>query len=400
MPEYRYTARNQTGEKVTGTVDAGNEHEAGAALVAAGLFPTEVKPLSPYHSKGTVKRVGGQQLAVFYSQLADLLRGGVPLLRSLRILHEQTSNANFRFVLDQVYRRVEEGETLPEAMARYQKAFGEMGVQMVRAGNEGGFLEESLVHVAEYTETQDDLKGRVVGAMAYPVILTAFLGMVVILMLTIFIPWLAPMFSDLREKNELPLLTEWVLWSSDWMKILVPVSIPVAVALFFWLRYWIGTETGRMRFDAFKIRVPLFGPLLQGFAVARFCRVLGTLLRNGVPIVKSLDISSEATGNRVLGAAIAKASENITSGARLAEPLAAAGCFPRSVVEMIAIAEESNTLDTVLVDISRSLERRNWRALDLTVRFIEPAMLLLLGGVVLVLALSIMMPIFKMSQMA
>ncbi len=398
MPEYRYAARNQAGEKVTGTVAAGTEAEAGASLVAMGLFPSEVKPVSAQAVSGKVRKVGARQLATFYSQLADLLRGGVPLLRSLKILHDQTSNTNFKYVLDQVYRRVEEGDTLPEAMARYQAAFGEMGIQMIRAGSEGGFLEESLVHVALYTETQDDLKSRVLGAMIYPIILTCFLLVVVVVVLTYFIPLFEPIFNDLRAKGQLPQLTEWVVFLSDWMKVIVPAAIPLLLVFVLWVRFWGQTETGRRFFDRLKLRLPLVGPLYQGFAVARFCRVLGTLLRNGVPIVKSLDIASDATGNRILGDAISRASENISAGARLAEPLAGSGCFPRSVVEMISVAEESNTLDSILVEISNSLEKRNWRTLDVTVRFIEPAMLFLLGGIVLLLALSIMMPIFNMSN--
>lgn len=397
MPDFRYIARNQAGGKVEGIVAAAHEGEASALLAATGLFPLELKPTAAPITQAKVKRVKGSQLAAFYSQLADLLKGGVPLLKALRILQEQTSNANFRDVLDQVYRRVEEGETLAEAMQRYQRAFGEMGVQMVRAGSEGGFLEESLLHVAEYTEMQDDLKGRISGAMAYPVILMTFMIVVVIAILGYFIPFFEPFFEEMREKGQLPTLTIWVLALGKWTKTLVPVLIPAVIALFFWLRYWAGTERGGRFFDLLKMRTPVIGPLYLGFAVARFCRVLGTLLRNGVPIVKSLDISSDATGNRILADAITKASENITGGSRLAGPLAASNCFPRAVVEMISVAEESNTLDTVLVGISNSLEKRNWRALDLAVRLMEPLMLIVLGSVVLVLVLSIMLPIFNMS---
>ncbi|MDR0704195.1 MAG: type II secretion system F family protein [Planctomycetaceae bacterium] len=399
MPEYRYTARNELGIKIEGVIDAATESEAAATLSVGGLFPLEMTPVLKQTVTGKVRRVRGQQLASFYSQLADLLRGGVPLLRSLKILHDQTSNTNLKFVLDNIYRRVEAGETLAEAMTRYQIVFGEMGVQMIRAGSEGGFLEESLTHVAEYTETQDDLKNRIIGALIYPVLLSAFLVVVVSVILVFIVPNFQPLFEDLRKRGELPQMTEWLLFISAQAKYFLIGVIPILVFGLIWFRFWSRTENGRRLVDHFKLRMPIVGRVYEGFAVARFCRVLGTLLKNGVPIVKSLDISRDAAGNRILSDAIQRASENISGGSRLAGPLAESDCFPRSIVEMISVAEESNTLDSVLVDISSSLEKRNWRSLDIAVRFIEPLMLMILGTVVLFLVLALMMPIFNMSSM-
>lgn len=397
MPEFRYIARNELGARIEGIMDAATEAEATASLSAGGLFPLEIAPILKQAVTGKVRRVRGQQLAAFYSQLSDLLRGGVPLLRSLKILHDQTSNTNMKYVLDQVYRRVEAGETLAEAMSRYQVVFGEMGIQMIRAGTEGGFLEESLTHVAEYTEAQDDLKGRIVGALVYPLLLLIFLITVVTAILLFIVPSFEPLFNDLRSRGELPMMTEWLLFLSRQVKYIFLGVVPVAVCVTIWYRFWSRTESGRRIVDRFKLRAPVAGPVYEGFSVARFCRVLGTLLKNGVPIVKSLEISAGATGNRVLADAILNASDHISSGSRLAGPLAESGCFPKSIVEMISIAEESNTLDSVLVEISGSLEKRNWRALDLAVRFIEPVMLILLGGVVLFLVMALMLPIFNMS---
>ncbi len=398
MPEYRYTARNELGTKIEGVVDAASDHEAAAFLSAGNLFPMEIVPVLKQTTTGKVRRVAGQQLAAFYAQMADLLRGGVPLLKSLKILQEQSSNVNLKFVLDQVYRRVEAGETLAEAMGRYPVVFGEMGIQMIRAGGEGGFLEESLTHVAAYTETQDDLRGRIIGALVYPVLLLVFLVSVVMAILLIVVPQFEDFFADLRASGQLPILTELLLTVSSKMKIIITVAIPLMIGAVVWYRFWSRTEKGRRIVDQFKLRIPVAGPVYESFAVARFCRVLGTLLRNGVPIVKSLDISSDATGNRILSDAIHHASERLSGGARLAAPLADSGCFPRSIIEMISVAEESNTLDTVLVSISDSLEKRNWRSLDLAVKFIEPIMLILLGGVVLFLVLALLLPIFDMAN--
>ena len=398
MPEFHYTARNELGAKVAGTLDAANESEAASQLSAGGFFPLEIKPILKQTTTGKVRRVSDRLLAAFYSQLSDLLHGGIPLLKALKILHDQSSNTNLKFVLDNVYRRVEEGETMAEAMGRYQIVFGEIGVQMVRAGSEGGFLEESLGHVADYTEAQDDLKGRIIGALIYPVLLFCFMICVVSAILLFVVPNFETLFSELRRSGNLPQITEILLYVSKRMKYILLVAVPVCTALFVWFRFWSRTDHGRRIVDRFKLRMPIAGAVYEGFAVARFCRVLGTLLKNGVPIVKSLEIAADATGNKILVDAVQKAAENITSGSRLAEPLAASGNFPRSVVEMIAVAEESNTLDSVLVEISSSLEKRNWRSLDIAVRFIEPLMLIALGGVVLFLVLALMLPVFNMSS--
>ena len=398
MPEFHYTARNELGAKVVGTLDAANESEAASQLSAGGFFPLEIKPILKQTTTGKVRRVSDRLLAAFYSQLADLLHGGIPLLKALKILHDQSSNTNLKFVLDNIYRRVEEGETLAEAMGRYQIVFGEIGIQMVRAGTEGGFLEESLSHVADYTEAQDDLKGRIVGALIYPVLLFFFMGGVVSAILLFIVPNFESLFDDLRRSGDLPQITEWLLFVSVQAKYILLVAVPVLAVLYLWFRFWGRTERGRRVVDRCKLRLPIAGPVYEGFAVARFCRVLGTLLKNGVQIVKSLGIAADATGNKVLIDAVQQAAENIASGSRLAEPLVESGCFPRSVVEMLAVAEESNTLDSVLIEISASLEKRNWRALDVAVRFIEPLMLILLGGIVLFLVLALMLPLFNMSR--
>ena len=400
MPEFKYIARNAVGEKIEGALNVGTEAEAIASIASGGLFLLEVKAAASATVSDRIGRVSAQRMSAFYSQLADLLRGGVPLLRSLWILQDQSSNANLKSVLDKVYRRVEEGETLSDAMMRYPVVFGEMAIQMVRAGTEGGFLEESLEHVAHFTESQDDLKNRVTGAAAYPMVLAIFMTVVIVLVLTYFVPKFDELFQELRAQGQLPLLTEVLLATGKSMQYIVPIGVPLLAVGIFLIYQWSKKEQGRRFFDRLKIRAPFIGKLFEGFAVARFCRVLGTLLRNGVPIIKSLDISADATGNKILGDTIQKATEHISSGQRLAEPLGTSKVFPTSVVEMISVAEESNTLDTVLIGVAESLEKRNWRQLDIAVRFLEPLMLVVLGSVILLIVLAIMVPIFNMSSMA
>lgn len=397
MPDFSYIARNPAGEKVTGAVTAGSEREALAAIAGQSLFPIEVRADAPVTHGMNVRRVPAQIRATCYSQLADLLRSGVPLLRSLAVLIRQTNHAGLREVLQEVHRLVEDGATLAEAMGRFPRIFGEMSVSMIRAGGEGGFLEEALTRVADFTETQEDLRKRTAGALAYPVFLGVVGTLVVIVLMVFFVPKFESLFENLRQRGELPVVTDILLTTSALMWAYGPYLLAAIVAAAFFLSRWLKTDLGRLWMDRIRIKLPIVGKVFLSLAVARFCRVLGTLLHNGVPIVRSLEISSGATGNRVLGLAVLEASEDIAAGESLAGPLAASGHFPPMVVEMIAVAEESNTLEHVLLGIADSLERRTWRELDIAVRLIEPLMLLLLASIVLVLVIALLLPVLKMS---
>lgn len=399
MPDFAYIARDLTGQKITGTLSAATEREAVNILSGRSLFPVHVAADKAAAAPGANIRVKAQMMAVVYGQLAALLRSGVPLLKSLAVLREQTSHKKLKAVLSEVHHRVEDGTTLADAMQRFPRAFSEMSVNMVRAGGEGGFLEDALDRVATFTEQQEDLKGRTVSAMVYPVLLGTAGFLVVSVLIIFFVPKFAIMFDRLRERGELPWATEFLLWVSDTargpgMLIGLPTVIVAGVLIY----YRMQTAGGRRTADYLRIKIPMVGPIFLAFAVARFCRVLGTLLKNGVPILKALEISREASGNRILSEAIAKASENISSGHSLAGPLASSGHFPKMVVEMIAVAEESNTLDQVLVGLADDLEKRTSRQLDLFVRLLEPIMLIIMAGVVLMVVIALLVPVIKMSQ--
>ena len=206
------------------------------------------------------------------------------------------------------------------------------------------------------------------------------------------------MFDALRDKGQLPAITDWLLKFSEVLQSYgIFILIGFAI-LYLALRVQLSTDRGRQIADRIKIKLPLFGMIFQNLAVARFCRVLGTLLHNGVPILKGLTISSDAAGNRVLSDAITNATENITAGATLSVPLQKSGHFPKNVTEMISVAEESNTLDTVLVNIADGLEKQTTRRLDLLVKLIEPLMLLLMAVVILIVVIALLLPVMKMGQ--
>jgi type II secretory pathway component PulF len=397
MPDFAYIARDVSGQKISGSISAASEREAISMLAGRSLFPVKVSA-DRKAAVGSNLYVKGQVMATAYSQLAALLRSGVPLLRALTVMRDQTSHKNLKGVLEEVQRRVEDGSSLGDAMARFPRAFSEMAINMVRAGAEGGFLEEALERVAHFTETQEELKGRTLGAVVYPIVLGVVGSAVVTVLIVFFVPKFATMFDQLRQRGELPWATDVLLAISDGLRSYGLFILAALVGLVYLLKRSVKTEEGRQRADAVKLRIPMFGAIFQAFAVARFCRVLGTLLHNGVPILKGLEISREATGNRVLSAAIAEASTNISAGQSLAGPLSSSGRFPKMVVEMIAVAEESNTLDRVLVEIADGLERRTTRQLDLLVRMLEPLMLLLLAVIILMVVVALLVPVIKMSQ--
>ena len=394
MPEFAYVARDMSGNKKSGILTANSQHDVLVQLDGMALLPVEIKVAKDAKSiRG--KRIGGQIMANAYNQLAALLRSGVPLLRALTVMSEQASKPALKDVLYEVKMQVEEGEPLPEVMARFPNVFNEMAVNMVRAGTEGGFLEDALERVAAFTEQQEDLKGRAAGALAYPVFLACVGSAVVTVLIIFFVPKFEPLFADLRAQGNLPIATDMLLGFSAflqkyWMLLLALIGAGLVGAYMF-----LNTEKGKHWLDWAKIKFPLFGTVFLNLAVARFCRVLGTLLGNGVPILRSLEISREAAGNRLLSSSIKKASENVTAGAKLATPLAASGHFPTQVVEMISVAEESNNLDNVMVQISDSLERTTFRRMDILVRLLEPMMLLIMASIVFFIVLALMVPLLS-----
>jgi general secretion pathway protein F/type IV pilus assembly protein PilC len=399
MAEFTYEALARTGQRSSGTLTAASEREALAMLDGRGLMPVRIaaaKSAAGGHHRA--RRVRARYMAPFYSQLADLLRSGVPLLRSLDILERQSSQPVLAEILREVRARVADGTSLADAMGQHPRAFNELVVSMVRAGQEGGFLEDVLKRIADFTEHQEDLKSKVVGALAYPVFL-AVVGFVVLNVLVIFfVPRFEPIFKKLEEKGELPAITELIMGASHFLQRQGWWIVVVGAAGIYAFRRWMFTEPGRHRVDGWRLRLPGVGGIYLNFALSRFTRILGTLLHNGIPILHALQISKDATGNRVLAQAIEKSSENIKGGDALAAPLAACRFFPRDVVEMIAVGEESNSLDRVLVDIAGGLEKRTTRQLDLFVRLLEPIMLLIMAAVTLLVVAALLLPVFKMGS--
>ncbi|MEL6105487.1 MAG: type II secretion system F family protein [Planctomycetota bacterium] len=400
MPSFSYTARDMSGKIVNGSIEAASEREVASLLSERSLFPSKVAAVENTATKslfGKRKKVSGQIMATFYGQLASLLRSGVPMIRALTVLGEQSTDAVLAETVKEIRGRVEDGEPIGNAMARYPTIFSDMSINMVRAGTEGGFLEDALDRVGTFTELQEDLKGRTISAMAYPVFLFSVGSIVISGLLIFFVPKFDPMFDRLRRNDQMPQYTEWLLAFSVFLQQYGWVLLIGAFVLFIVLRVQLASDSGKDMMDKFKLRIPVLGNILMNLAVARFCRVLGTLLGNGVPILKSLDISRSAAANRLLSQSIVDATENIRGGDSLASPLRSSGYFPPSVVEMISVGEESNSLEKVLPEIADSLEKRTFRRLDLFVRLLEPIMLLVMAFFVLAVVLALLVPVLKSS---
>ncbi len=370
-------------------------------LSARGLFPLKVdlkKSANLLAGFSWRRKVSTEVLSASLSQLGDLLENGVPLLASLKILADQAPNATLKEVMQNVHDQVAEGAGLDVAMAKHPAIFSSLTISLVRAGMEGAFLEEALRRVAGFLERQEEMKGRVFGAMVYPAFLCVVGSVVTVMLVLFFVPKFQPLFDQLeRTGTGLPMATTLLLAISDGLKAYGLFILAGIVGLIVFVNQMLQKETVQKRMDAWKLKLPIAGKILHNAAVSRFCRVLGTLLGNGVPILRSLQISSQSSGNRLLSEAIVESANNVSSGESLAGPLAASGLIPPNLMAMISVAEESNSLETVLTNISDRTDKQIERQLNVMIRLIEPIMLVLIGGVVMFILVALLLPVFDAS---
>lgn len=400
MSRFKYLARNAAAEKVCGFIEATSERDAMDQLSIRKLFVVAIEPTpNLLQWSGGLRRVSKRRLATLFSQLADLLKSGVSLQRSLEVIARQSSDAQLREIVMDMSRQLAEGASLSESMREHRGTFGELAISMVAAGEESGFLEQVLLRISDYMQRQQRLQSRILGALAYPAFLLCVSGLVLVVMMTVFVPNFAPIFERMREAGQLPPLTNGLLIASDlassnWLWILVLVVLLVVVGI-----TWARGEAGGLVIDRFKLKIPGMKRFWRGLAVARFSRILGTMLAGGVPILQALRISKDSTGNRVLAAAIDDAAGNLEHGEGLSEPLRRCGVFPEDVIEMIAVGEESNNLERVLIDVADTIETKLADETDVLLRLLEPVLLLVLAAITLLIVTALLLPVFSMGQL-
>ena len=398
MPTFSYKAIGQDGQAVVGSLTAENYQVALRVLDEQALVPVNVREgaIKARTLTGRAKRIKLRHLTTFYSQLADLLRAGVPMLRALDVLGRQ----GFSPVLTEIIRDVREdvagGAALADAMEKHPNAFSELHASMVRAGERGGFLEEVLTRLSGFAERQDELRNKVVGSMIYPCVLMTVGALVVILLMTLVVPQLR---GHLREEH-FNIATIVLFGACDVLRDYYVYLILGAVALIMLIVSVLKTERGKTLKGRFQLKAPVLGTIYTMMAVCRFCRILGTMLNNGVPILQSLKISKDSAGNPILADEIEKAAESVRKGETLAQPLGESGLFPPDILDMIAVAEESNNLENVLVQIADTNEARTARQIDLGVRLLEPILLVVMGLIVFGIAAALLLPILTMSSTA
>lgn len=382
---------------VNGTLVAETTGAAARMLDDRALLPTQLNEVSTTERSlftGRRRRISVSTVGIAYEQLGDLLRAGVPILRALNVMAQQASNAAMARVLREVHDDVAGGDTLAEALEQHPEAFPALHASMIRAGEKGGFLEEVLHRLSDFVSRQDTLRSKLIGSLIYPCIL--MLGGIgaVLVILTFVVPKIRPL---LARRDDLPWITK-AVFAANYVVMhyyvhMIAALVVVIVAIVWFLR----SATGRSFLARAQMRMPLFGPIYTMVALCRFCRIFGTLLANGIPIIQALQTAKDSAGNPILSDAIAEASDAVSHGEPLAGPLARRKLFPPAILEMLAVAEESNTLEKALVEIANTQEARTARQIDLMVRLIEPLMLLLMAFMVVMIAIALLLPILNSS---
>ena len=396
MTQFQYIAMTEGGEKVAGALEADSEAAVLRLLEEKRLFPVTVRGqgLTAGKTEKPKRRVRTRDLGLLYGQLADLIGSGVPLLRALDSLMKSAVKPGVRELLKEIRASIADGKSLTESLREYPETFPTLHTAMIQAGERAAFLEEVLRSLSGFLERFEELRSKVLGAMIYPALLTALGTTVMIGALIFFVPKFEPLLANAKK----PLPTEIMFAASKAVRsywYLLMVGAAGAGALV-WTN--LKSETARRKLEKWRLKVPVVGNALRLLAITRFCRILGTMLINGVPLLQALKISKDATGSTILADRIAEATEAVRDGKRLSEPLGVGGFFPEQILAMIFVAEESNKLDKVLVQIADTVERRTNRQVDQAVRLIEPAILCLVAACIGFLALGLLLPIFTMAS--
>jgi len=402
MPLYAYRGLDVDGRSVGGVVDADSPRGARQKLRRTGVFPTDLKeeraatPLAVRAFAQRPERVPAAELAAITRQFSTLVAAGLPLVEALGALAEQAERPSLARTLAQVRQEVTEGSSLADALAQHPRLFGSLYVNMVRAGEASGALHVVLDRLADYTENQARLLGKVRSALTYPAIMLLLSATILFFLLSYVVPKVTRIFQETHQ--QLPLPTRLLLGVSDfvaqWWWLLLMLLAAVTVGVMRWAR----TPSGRERIDRLTLDVPYLGRLAQKLAVARFARTLSTLLASGIGLLPSLDIVKSIVDNTVLTRAIERARDAIREGQSIAPPLRESGLFPPLVVHMVAVGERSGQLEAMLSKAADTYDDEVENAVVALTTILEPIIIVFMGGVVLFIVLAILLPIFELNR--
>jgi len=399
---FEYKVRDRTGKIKTGKLDAETKAQVANKLKTMGYAPVSITQSNAGLKKelsipGFGKKVKLKDLAVFSRQFATMINAGLSLLRSLTILTEQTENKELARILGEVRNDIETGNSLSISMSKHPAVFPPLMVNMTKAGEVGGFLDSVLMQIAENYEAEVKLRGKVKSAMTYPIVVFVMAILAVVGMLLFIVPVFKAMFEDLGAT--LPLPTRFLVFLSGQMKVLVPLGIIGLIGFSVLWKRIKRDEKVRGFVDPLKLKAPVFGPLFQKIALARFARNLGTMLRCGVPILQSLDIVADTCGNIVLARAVREVQESVRTGESITSPLREHPVFPPMVVQMMAVGEDTGALDTMLGKIAEFYDQEVESTTESLTALLEPLMIAFMGAIIGGMIVALYMPIFKIFEL-
>ena len=402
MPDYFYKARDDAGRAVSGTMGAASTDELTLRLRKMGYMAVSVTAAAPKANSlrdisDSIMPVRLKDLAAFSFKLSNMLDAGISILTSLRSIESQTANRKLKAVAGDLCRQVEAGALLSEALSKHPRVFDRFLVNMIKAGEESGKLNEILRRYSLFLDEKQDLQEKITGALFYPALLFASAIIVILFMVTFIIPQFADLFA--RSKIPLPAITKALFVLGMGLKKYAYLFILGAAAAVFFLAKYIATKRGRYRMDAFLLKLPVIGLLLRKIYICRFAQTLALLLSSGVAVLQSLDIVKEVIGNEALAGVIAKTRESTEGGGKISECLRVSGEFPLDAVDMVAVGEESGDLDGVLNKLADFYNKETSYAIKRLTVLIEPLFLAFIGGMVGFIMLAVLMPIFDMVKM-
>jgi type IV pilus assembly protein PilC len=395
---YKYTVRDKMGKAVTGTLEGDTRDAVSAKLRSLGYMIVSLdENVDLLGGLGSIK-IGGhvkaKDLTIFARQFSTMIDAGLSLTKCLSILAQQTESEMLRDVIAQVGRDVEAGQSLSDSMGKHGKVFPPIFVNMVRAGETGGVLDDVLRRVADFFENDAALKAKIKSAMTYPAAMGGLVLIILIAMMVFVVPVFQKMFADMG--GQLPFMTQILVNISEgahsWPGLITLVVIGGGIVLF---RWWKGTAAGLLMWDAIKLNMPVVGPLVRKMSLARFTRTFGTLVSAGVPILSALDIVANTAGNEVVSNAVKKMRSAVKEGETIAKPLSESPVFPSMLVQMIAVGEETGALDAMLNKVADFYDEEVATAVDSLTSLIEPLMMATLGVIVGSIVIALYMPMFN-----